>query len=312
MIMADRMPPKFDLGDFTLYAISDGLYRLDGGAMFGTIPKVMWDKIKEPDERNRIDMCLTCLLAVRGNERILIEAGIGDKNSAKFNGIYGVDRITSIDKELSKIGLTALDINHVVLTHLHFDHAGGLTVYNKSGEPVPHFPNAKHHLHMLEWETALHPHARNKASYIESDWMPVYNAGLAVMQEGESFEIVPGITGQRVGGHTPGLSMVRIESSTRGKGGTNVAVFPGDLIPTGAHVPVPWIMGYDLDPTGIVDQKEKYLPKWRDEHALIVFVHETRYPWGYITTDAQGRWGLESRDEGWLEDLRRIPWPQLP
>jgi glyoxylase-like metal-dependent hydrolase (beta-lactamase superfamily II) len=310
--MVDRMPPRFDLGDFTLYAISDGLYRLDGGAMFGTIPKIMWDKVKPPDERNRIDMCLSCLLVIRGDDKVLIEAGIGDKNSPKFNEIYGVDRITTIDKELAKLGLTSLDINHVVLTHLHFDHAGGLTVLDKSGEPVPHFPNAMHHLHMLEWETALHPHARNKASYLESDWMPVYEAGLSRMQEGETFEIIPGITGQRVGGHTPGHTMVRIESKIAGKDGVRVAVFPGDLIPTGAHVPIPWVMGYDLDPTGMVDQKEKYLPQWHKEHALIVFVHETRYPWGFIRDDGKGRWGLDPVDEGWLESLRRVQWPTLP
>jgi glyoxylase-like metal-dependent hydrolase (beta-lactamase superfamily II) len=310
--MPDRMPPRFDLGDFQLYAISDGLYRLDGGAMFGTIPKVMWDKVKPPDERNRIDMCLSCLLAVRGKDRILIEAGIGDKNPARFNDIYGVDRITTLDKELAKLGLTALDINHVVLTHLHFDHAGGLTVSDGKGEPVPHFPNAVHHLHMLEWEAALHPHARNKASYLEADWMPVRNAGLAVMDEGEAFEIIPGINGQRVGGHTPGHTIVRIESSTPGPDGTRIAVFPGDLIPTGAHIPIPWIMGYDLDPTLMVDQKEKFLPEWHDENALIVFVHETRYPWGHLTLDEKRRWGIDPIDEGWLESMRRVPWPQMP
>ena len=310
--MPDRPPPRFNLGEFTLYAISDGLYRLDGGAMFGTIPKVMWDKVKPPDERNRIDMCLTCLLVVRGNDHVLIEAGIGDKNSPKFNDIYGVDRITTIDKELAKLGLGPKDINHVVLSHLHFDHAGGLTISDKSGEPVPHFPNALHHVHMLEWETAHHPHARNRASYLESDWMPVNKARLAVLHDKEDFEIVPGIHGRRIGGHTPGLSIVRIDSSIPGDRGARTAIFTGDLIPTGAHVPVPWIMGYDLDPTGMIDQKEKYLPIWFEEHALIVFVHEPRYPWGFITRSDKGQYGVDPVDEGWLEPLRRVQWPTLP
>jgi glyoxylase-like metal-dependent hydrolase (beta-lactamase superfamily II) len=306
------MPPKFDLGDFTLHAISDGLYRLDGGAMFGTVPKVMWDKVKPPDERNRIDMCLTCMLVAKGDQLVLIEAGIGDKNPPKFNDIYGVDRITTIDQELAKLGHSAKDINHVVLTHLHFDHAGGLTILNEKGEPVPHFPNARHHLHRLELEAAIRPHARNRASYIESDWLPVHERGLAEIHEKEEFDIIPGIRGIRIGGHTPGLTMVRIESTMEGQGGVKTAVFPGDMVPTGAHVPVPWIMGYDLDPTGVIDLKERYLPEWHKERALIVFVHETRYPWGFITVDDRGRYDVEPLDGNWLESLRRVSWPGLP
>lgn len=310
--MTDRMPPKFDLGEFTIYAISDGLYRLDGGAMFGTVPKVMWDSVKPPDARNRIDMCLTCLLIVRGGQLVLVEAGIGDKNPPKFNEVYGVDRISTIDKELARLGYSATDINHVVLTHLHFDHAGSLTILNEKGDAVPHFPNARHHVHELEWQAATKPHARNRASYVESDWAPVYEKGLMEIHKDNQFEIVPGVNGIRVGGHTPGLTIVRIDSSVEGQRGVKSAVFPGDLIPTGAHVPVPWIMGYDLDPTGMIDLKEQYLPKWHDEHALIVFVHEPRYPWGFLTRDEKGRYGVEPLDIGWLEPLRRVKWPTMP
>jgi glyoxylase-like metal-dependent hydrolase (beta-lactamase superfamily II) len=305
--MIDRPPPKYELGEYTLYAISDGLYRLDGGAMFGTIPKVLWERVKPPDERNRIDMCLTCLLVVKGDERILIESGIGDKNPAKFMDIYGVDRITTVDKELAKLGLSPGDVTHVALTHLHFDHAGGLTVIDRNGEPVPHFPNACHHVQALEWETALHPHARNRASYLEADWIPVQEAGLAMLHDRDEWEIIPGVVARRVGGHTPGLAMVFIESSDGRK-----AVFAGDFVPTGAHVPVPWIMGYDLDPITQVDMKEKYLPVWEKEHRLVVFVHETRYPWGFIGRDEKGNFKAVPLDEGWLEPLRRVPWPELP
>ncbi|HDS29623.1 MAG TPA: MBL fold metallo-hydrolase [Firmicutes bacterium] len=305
--MPDRLPPVHKLDDFTLYAISDGLYRLDGGAMFGTVPKMLWNKVKPADERNRIDMCLTCLLVLKGDDKILIEAGIGDKNPAKFNDIYGVDRITSIDEELARLNLKPEDINHVVLTHLHFDHAGGLTILNEKGDPVPHFPNACHHVHSLEWETALHPHSRNRASYLESDWIPVQEAGLTVLHDRDEWEIVPGITAKRVGGHTPGLAMVFIDPPD-GSG----AVFAGDFIPTGAHVPIPWIMGYDLDPGLQVDMKEKFLPQWEKERRLVVFVHEPRYPWGYIAKDEKGNFRAEPLDEGWLEPLRRVPWPELP
>ena len=188
--MTDRMPPEYKLGEWTLYAISDGLYRLDGGAMFGTVPKVMWDKVKPADEKNRIDMCLSCLLAVRENQKVLIEAGIGNKNPEKFEKIYGVDHITSIDRELGKLGIKAGEIDHVILSHLHFDHAGSLTYINDKGEVVPHFQNARHHVHATEWETALNPNPRNRASYLSQDWMPVYDAGLLDIHEDDELSLI--------------------------------------------------------------------------------------------------------------------------
>jgi len=305
--MTDRLPPKYELDEWTLYAISDGLYRLDGGAMFGTVPKVLWEKVKPPDERNRLDMCLTCLLVVKGDMKVLIEAGIGGKNPAKFRDIYGVDRITSIDNELEKIGLTALDINHVVLSHLHFDHAGSLTEFDERGEPVLHFPNAIHHLHILEWEAALHPHARTRASYLQGDWLPVVEADLVELHEKDVFEICPGISGRLVGGHTPGLSIVEITGSSGEK-----AVFAGDLIPTAAHMPIPWVMGYDLDPTTMVKTKEELLSVWESQHTLVVFPHETRCPWAFVIKDEKGNFKADCVDSGWLEPLRRVQWPTLP
>ncbi len=306
--MTDRQPPKHQLGEWTLHAISDGLYRLDGGAMFGVVPKVMWEKVKPADERNRIDMCLSCLLAVRHNATVLIEAGIGNKNGEKFEFIYGVDHITSIDEELARLGLKAADIDHVILSHLHFDHAGSLTHLGENRKPVVHFPNARHHVHALEWETALHPSPRNRASYLSQDWMPVYEAGLLDIHDEEEFEVLPGIHAENVGGHTPGQLVVRIDPFESDK----PAVFVGDVIPTGAHVPVPWIMGYDLDPARQVDLKELMLSQWMDEGALIVFPHETRYPWAHIGKDEKGNFKALPLDEKWLEPLRRVPWPRLP
>lgn len=307
--MPDRKPPEYKLGDWTLYAISDGLYRLDGGAMFGVIPKPMWEKVKPPDERNRIDMCLSCLLAVNKNRKILIEAGIGNKNPEKFEFIYGVDHITSIDEELARLELNAEDIDHVILSHLHFDHSGSLTIYDKKSDLIPHFPNARHHVHAIEWETALNPNPRNQASYLEQDWMPIHEAGLLEIHDGDNeIEIVPGIKFQVVGGHTPGQSIVQIGPNENDR----AAIFVGDLIPTGAHMPVPWIMGYDLDPLKQVELKELLLSQWMDEGALIIFPHETRYPWAKIGKDEKGKFMAKPLDEGWLEPLRRVPWPELP
>jgi len=307
--MSDRIPPKHELGEWTLYAISDGLYRLDGGAMFGTIPKVMWDKVKPADERNRIDMCLSCLLAVRGDDKVLIEAGIGNKNPEKFEFIYGVDHITSIDEELARIGYTAEDITHVVLSHLHFDHCGSLTIIDKKGRLKPHFPNAIHLVHEIEWETALNPNPRNRASYIKDDWLPIREAHLfEIFYERDYFEIIPGIYTELIGGHTPGEILIHIESEEADR----KAVFVGDLIPTGAHVPVPWIMGYDLDPMTQIELKQNFLSHWAKDRTLIVFPHETRYPWAYVKVDDKGNFQADPLDEGWLEPLRTVKWPELP
>ncbi len=307
--MTESRPPEYTLGDWTLYAISDGLYRLDGGAMFGVVPRVMWDRVKPPDERNRIDMCLSCLLAVKGDEKILIEAGIGIKNSAKFEFIYGVDHITSIDAELAKLGISTLDINHVVLSHLHFDHSGSLTHSSETGEIVPHFPNATHHTSAVELDTARHPNARNRASYIDHDWKPVLEAGLLqIHDEGTTFGIVDGMTCDIVGGHTPGQGIINIESPDA----DHSVVFVGDLIPTGAHVPIPWIMGYDLDPLKQVEVKTRLLEKWMNDGTLIIFPHETRYPWANVGMDEKGNYFAKPIDENWLEDMRSTPWPKLP
>jgi glyoxylase-like metal-dependent hydrolase (beta-lactamase superfamily II) len=160
----------------------------------------------------------------------------------------------------------------------------------------------------VEWEGAVRPHARSRASYVRDDWIPVHEAGLLEVHGADGpEEILPGLTLERVGGHTPGLSLVRLDGGADGD-----VLCVGDLVPTGAHVPVPWIMGYDLDPPRQVELKEARLPRWADEGTLVVFPHETRYPWARIARDDRGRFRPEPLDEGWLEPLRSAPWPLEP
>lgn len=304
--MPDRDPPTRRHGDFTLHAIGDGLFRLDGGAMFGTVPKVLWDGAKPADALNRIDLCASCLLARRGAEVLLFEAGLGRKASDKARRIYGMDLRVSIDDELGRLGLGPEDVDHVLLTHLHFDHAGSLTLRRPDGSLVPHFPRARHHVHALEWAAAQSPNARSRASYLAEDWLTVREAGLFDLFEGgDPVEVLAGVAAELTPGHTPGHVVYRLDGGADG-----AAVFLGDLVPTGAHVPVPWIMGYDLDPVRQVGLKAERLPAWAEEGALLVFAHETRYPWARLARDGRGALAAEGLDEGWLEPFRSVPWPE--
>ena len=299
----DRMPPKFELGDVTLRALCDGLYRLDGGSMFGIVPKVMWEKVNPPDEMNRISMSLNMLYVHKNGKHILIEGGIGDKWDEKLTKIYAIDKSVNIDDELGRIGLTAEDIDYVLLTHLHFDHCGSISKYDKKGKLVPRFKNATHFVHEVEWEDASHPHARNRASYIEDNYLPVYKAGLFEFwyKMEEWYDIVEGIEGLLIGGHTPGLSMYSIKSSDE----KMQAVYIGDMVPTGGHMPAPWVMGYDLDPTRALELKEYWLAEWEKDRTLVCFTHDCNYPWAYVGRDEKGHFEARPMDEGWLDVFKR-------
>jgi glyoxylase-like metal-dependent hydrolase (beta-lactamase superfamily II) len=262
-------------GDYRIEIIPDTEFRLDGGAMFGVVPKPLWEKRMAADDRNRIHLAMRPLL-VRGSAgAMLIDAGIGGKMDAKSTAVYAIDRSRSLDHSLADIGLDAESIDIVLATHLHFDHAGGFTRKDGSGTLRPSFPRARYVARTAEWEDATHPHERNRASYLQENFVPLMTAGVVDLVPDDRL-IIPGVRVVRTGGHTMHHQMVVIESAGR------TAVFVADLIPTTAHVDEPWIMGYDLYPLDTLSFKRSFLRDAIDREYLILFEHDPAVAAGYI------------------------------
>ena len=267
------------IGDFELISLSDGSFRLDGGAIFGVVPKPLWQRRTPADDRNRITLGLRPLLVRGRGHTILIDAGIGDKMGDKDRDIYGIDRSPTLEQSLAAAGVTAADIDIVVATHLHFDHIGCLTRL-VDGVAQPVFTRARHFIRRAEWEDATHPHERNRASYLSHDFLPLADAGLIEWTE-EDGEIVPGLSVWRTGGHTAHHQLVKIESGGR------VAVFPADLMPTTAHVDEPWIMAYDLFPMETLVSKKAFLGDAIAGEYVIFFEHDPAIAAGVIRQDGK-------------------------
>lgn len=263
------------LGDLELTSLFDGYFRLDGGAMFGVVPKTLWEKRLPADEKNRITFAIRPLL-VRGNGRtMIIDAGIGDKMDAKSVAIYAIDRSRHLDHSLADAGLDANGIDLVLASHLHFDHAGGFTTRTAGGGFVPRFSQARYLARTGEWEDATHPHERNRASYLQENFVPLRDAGVLDLVPGDDV-IAPGVRVVRTGGHTMHHQIVIIESGQR------TAVFAADLIPTTAHVDEPWIMAYDLYPMDTLAFKRTFLREAIEREYLIFFEHDPAIAAGYI------------------------------
>src|SRR5262245_54615392 len=202
-------------GDYRVEVISDCEFRLDGGAMFGVVPRVLWSKPCPPDDQNRIRMNMNCLYVEAGNERILIDTGIGEKWSDKHHAMYGIDRARSLDESLlAHAGVTSSDITIVINTHLHFDHAGGNTKLNESGQAVPAFPNARYFISRGEYEHAEAPTDRDRASYFPDNWQPVRASGQLELKEPE-YEVVPGLRMETYAGHNRSMQCPRLERDGR-------------------------------------------------------------------------------------------------
>jgi LAO/AO transport system kinase len=261
-------------GAFELTFLHDGPFRLDGGAMFGIVPRVLWEQKTRADERHRIQLAMRPLLVQGRMGRVLIDCGAGDKIPAKAQDIYGMDRRRTLDAALREAGLGREDIDLVVATHLHFDHIGGATMRDR-GTLHPRFPRARHHVRRGEWDDATHPHERNRASYLQDDFVPLLEAGLVDFHDAD-VEIVPGVRVVRTGGHTAHHEVVFIESEGR------TAVFVADLIPTTAHLQDAWVMGYDLFPADTVAFKKRFIREAIDREYLIVFEHDPLVAAGYI------------------------------
>jgi methylmalonyl-CoA epimerase len=279
-----KTPTTYKLGNVELLTLSDGFFRLDGGAMFGVVPKTLWEKRNPPDDRNRITLGMRPLL-VRGEKTLLIDAGCGDKMDARSADIYGLDRSYHLDHALAGAAVAPEDIEIVVASHLHFDHVGGFTMRAPDGRLVPRFPRARYIAHRGEWDDATHPHERNRASYLPENFVPLAEAGVLDLVD-DGTEMMPGVRYRRSGGHTMHHQVVTIESGGR------TAIFAADMYPTSSHVVDPWIMGYDLYPMDTLAFKRAFAREAMDREYLIFFEHDPSLAAGIIR-ERDGRRSVE-------------------
>jgi glyoxylase-like metal-dependent hydrolase (beta-lactamase superfamily II) len=280
------------IGDYRLEIVPDTEFWLDGGAMFGVVPRALWERVTPPDERNRIRLTMNCVFIDTGKEKVLIDTGIGEKWSEKEVEIYGIKRERPFEETLRAItGCGPEDIDIVVNTHLHFDHAGGNTINARSVNSVrtavqneittevteytersrSQFRNARYLVSKNEFDEAENPHERERASYLKENWQPVKDADQLQLMP-EEFEAVPGLTFQTERGHSPTMQTWRLTA-----GGETVYGF-ADLIPTRHHLPMPWIMGYDLEPAHTLEFKKRILPLAARENWLCHFYHDPEMP----------------------------------
>lgn len=258
------------VGDIHVHSLSAGTLRLDGGAMFGVVPRVLWEKKTSPDERHRILLDTRVLLVRSGNVNLLVDTGVGPKEDEKFRETYAVTPWRLVEA-LAERSLSPGDIQVVVNTHLHFDHAGGNTRLTEGGRVEPVFPNAVYVVQRREWEDARASHERNRASYLRWNYEPLFEEGRLRLVEGEE-EVAPGVFLKPLPGHTLGMQGVLLCS--RGE----TALYLGDLIPTHHHVPLPWIMAYDLHPTLTLETKRNLLPAAAREGWTLFFEHDPHVP----------------------------------
>jgi len=278
-------------GDLTLKLVNGGNFRLDGGAMHGVVPKVLWSKLVSCDAQNRCEYATNCLYVEGRGQRILVETGNGDKFPEKERQIFGIDHDQSVEKNLRAIGIEPEAITQVIMTHLHFDHSGGSTRRSAGGGAVPIFGNARHVVQRREWEDATHPHERNQASYLKENFGPLADAQLLQLVDGEQ-ELAPGIRVIPTPGHTAGHQSVLIDDGQGHK-----LLFLGDVVPTSIHTRLPFIMAYDLDVVGTLQSKRRLCKQALAERWLLVFGHDTETRAGYLTQDARGQFVVGERVE---------------
>lgn len=260
--------------EFEIHPIRDGYFYLDGGAMFGIVPKPVWQKTNNPDYLNRIRLSLTVLLIKIQGKYILVDTGIGNRYDEQFTEMYNIQKEDNLPSKLERLGLKSDEINYVILTHLHFDHCGGNTII-KNGKLVPTFENAKYIVQAKAWEEALNPNERTRASYRSDDFVPLESFGNLTLVDGDC-EVLPGVKVILTGGHTKGHQIVLIEHNNR------THVYFGDLIPTTTHIRLPFIMAYDLYPLETLQMKKKFLDEAVRNDWLCYFEHDPQIISGYI------------------------------
>jgi glyoxylase-like metal-dependent hydrolase (beta-lactamase superfamily II) len=273
------------IGSLRVHAIQAGGQRLDGGAMFGVVPKPLWERRIPADTRNRISLGMRCLLIEHPTGPVLIDTGCGNKENAKFIDIYGIENEgaagrTALEDGLAQVGVRPDDVTLVINTHLHFDHAGGNTYLDPNGTLGVTFPNARYVVQRGEYEYATHTNERTAASYFERNFVPTRDSGQLELIEGDR-EIISGIRSLVTPGHTPHHQSLVIESAGE------TAVYLGDVIPTHAHLPLAWIMGYDVEPLVTLESKRRLLAEVVAKDWTVIFEHDASVPWGKVGHDGK-------------------------
>jgi glyoxylase-like metal-dependent hydrolase (beta-lactamase superfamily II) len=270
---------RMTLGDFELTVLSDGTYRMDGGAMFGVIPKIMWEKRIRPDERNNIPLALNSLLARTGELNILIETGIGNKLSEKSQAIYQNQAL--LMQSFEQAGISPEEIDIVINTHLHFDHCGWNTHY-KNGKPTATFPRARYFIQEGELRHAHEQHERDRVSYMTDNYDPLVDSGQVQLLKGDA-EIAPGVSVRVYPGHTRDLQAVILRS------GGEVAAYPSDLVSDAKHLDPTWVLGYDLYPLESIANKHRFYEAAIPGKWVVVFTHDHELPWAQLQIGEKGR-----------------------
>ena len=270
----DTVVRRYAVGELELISLTDGFLRVDGGAMFGTVPKALWEQHAPADSRNRIRLAMRPLI-VRGARTMIIDAGLGGKDSGAFLDRYGVDRVRSLDATMAEAGIAPEEVDIVLASHLHFDHAGGFTRRGADGRVRPAFPRAQYIVRRGEWEDANHPHARNRAGYLADNYLPLAAAGVLQLVDDDA-TIMPGVKVRHTGGHTRHHQIVLLESNG------HTAAYAADLIPTTAHVREAWISGADLYPMDTLAAKQQFVKAAIEQETLVFFAHDPVVAAGYI------------------------------
>lgn len=280
-------------GAFDLSIVRECSFKLDGGAMFGVVPKPMWNKVSPADEQNRVGLVCNLLVIRTPNGNVLVETGMGSRWTDKEKSRYDVVSNVKPESMLSSVGLSNDQIDGVIISHLHFDHAGGATI-ERDGNLYPTFPKARYFVQHGEWDFAHNANARAKASYRSDDFDPLQRHNVLQLVDGDS-EVFPGVWVRLTGGHTSHHQVVTFESN--GEKG----VYFADILPTKGHLSPPWVMGYDHYPLDSCDVKSKYLKQAADENWLVVFDHEPGVPWGRIKIAGDGKFEFVPLDSSTLE-----------
>ncbi len=270
-----------NVGRFVVHQVREGTIALDGGAMFGVVPRPLWERRFPPDERNRITLAMRCMLIVDGPRRILVDDGAGARWDGKHRDMYGLDqRGLGVDAELARAGLTRDDVTDVVLTHLHFDHAGGTTREDPGGLALT-FPRATYHLQRRHWKWAHHPTDKDAGSFRPGDFAPLEKSGRLHLLEGTT-ELYPGVHLDVSEGHTVGLQLVRLEE------GDSTLFFCSDLVPTTSHLRAAWVAAYDLYPLTSIEEKKQLLAQAVEEKWVLFLEHDPTVAACTVKDDGQG------------------------